>query len=280
MKMATIQNKIDFALIIGVNGANPNGDPLNGNRPRQTVDGLGEISDVCIKRKIRNRIQDLGVEIYVKSDDRSDDGFKSLRERANDVIKQFGKDREKFAEAACAKWYDVRAFGQLFAMKGDGKDGLSVGIRGPVSIRPAFSVSPVNITSTQITKSVNTETGDKKGSDTMGMKHRVDFGIYLLCGSINVQLAQKTGFSDEDAELLKTALSTLFENDCSSARPDGSMDVIEMIWWKHNCASGQYSSAKVHNSVKIIPKCDQPHSAEDYEIKIENLDGLTGEIIS
>lgn len=278
--MATIQNKIDFALIIGVNGANPNGDPLNGNRPRQTVDGLGEISDVCIKRKIRNRIQDLGVEIYVKSDDRSDDGFKSLRERANDVIKQFGKDREKFAEAACAKWYDVRAFGQLFAMKGDGKDGLSVGIRGPVSIRPAFSVSPVNITSTQITKSVNTETGDKKGSDTMGMKHRVDFGIYLLCGSINVQLAQKTGFSDEDAELLKTALSTLFENDCSSARPDGSMDVIEMIWWKHNCASGQYSSAKVHNSVKIIPKCDQPHSAEDYEIKIENLDGLTGEIIS
>lgn len=277
--MAAIQNKVDFALIIGVNGANPNGDPLNGNRPRQTVDGLGEISDVCIKRKIRNRIQDLGVKIFVKSDDRSDDGFKSLRERANEVIKQFGKDREKFAEAACAEWYDVRAFGQLFAMKGDGKDGLSVGIRGPVSIRPAFSVSPVNITSTQITKSVNTETGDKKGSDTMGMKHRVDFGIYLLCGSINVQLAQKTGFSDEDAELLKTALSTLFENDCSSARPDGSMDIIKMIWWKHNCASGQYSSAKVHNSVKIIPKCDHPSSAEDYEIKIEDLDGLTGEII-
>ncbi len=143
--MTAIQNKIDFALIIGVNGANPNGDPLNGNRPRQTVDGLGEISDVCVKRKIRNRIQDLGVDIFVKSDDRSDDGFKSLRERANDVIKQFGKDREKFAEEACAKWYDVRAFGQLFAMKGDGKDGLSVGIRGPVSIRPAFSVSPVNI---------------------------------------------------------------------------------------------------------------------------------------
>lgn len=279
MNMTAIQNKIDFALIIDVNGANPNGDPLNGNRPRQTVDGLGEISDVCVKRKIRNRIQDLGVDIFVKSDDRSDDGFKSLRERANDVIKQFGKDREKFAEEACAKWYDVRAFGQLFAMKGDGKDGLSVGIRGPVSIRPAFSVSPVNITSTQITKSVNTETGDKKGSDTMGMKHRVDFGIYLLCGSINVQLAQKTGFSDEDAELLKTALSTLFENDCSSARPDGSMDVIKMVWWKHNCASGQYSSAKVHSSVKIIPSCNQPHSAEDYEIKIEDLDGLTKEII-
>lgn len=277
--MAAIKNKIDFALVIGVNGANPNGDPLNGNRPRQTVDGLGEISDVCIKRKIRNRIQDLGVEIFVKSDDRSDDGFKSLRERANDVIKQYGKDREKFADAACAKWYDVRAFGQLFAMKGDGKDGLSVGIRGPVSIRPAFSISPVNITSTQITKSVNSETGDKKGSDTMGMKHRVDFGIYLLCGSINVQLAQKTGFSDEDAELLKTALSTLFENDCSSARPDGSMDVIKMIWWRHNCPSGQYSSAKVHNSVKIIPKCDQPRSAEDYEISVGNLDGLTGEII-
>lgn len=279
MNMVAIQNKVDFALIIGVNGANPNGDPLNGNRPRQTVDGLGEISDVCIKRKIRNRIQDFGVEIFVKSDDRSDDGFKSLKERANEIIKQHGKDRESFAKVACDKWYDVRAFGQVFAIKSGENDSLSYGVRGPVSIRPAFSISPINITSLQITKSVNSLPGDKKGSDTMGMKHRVDFGIYLLCGSINVQLAQKTGFSDEDAELLKTALSTLFENDCSSARPDGSMDIIKMIWWKHNCASGQYSSAKVHNSVKIIPKCNQPNSAEDYEIKIENLDGLTGEII-
>ncbi len=281
MKMAILDNKIDFALIVSVCGANPNGDPLNGNRPRQTVDGLGEISDVCVKRKIRNRVQDLGGEIFVKSDDRSDDGFKSLKERANDLIKEYGKDREKFAEAACEKWFDVRAFGQLFAMKGEGKDkdGISVGIRGPVSIRPAFSVSPVNVTSTQITKSVNTESGDKKGSDTMGMKHRVDFGIYLLCGSINVQLAKKTGFSDEDAELLKTALSTLFENDCSSARPDGSMDIVKMVWWKHNCASGQYSSAKVHNLVKIAPKCDQPHSIDDYDIRIDSLEGLSTEEI-
>ena len=82
----------------------------------------------------------------------------------------------------------------------------------------------------QITKSVNGESGDKKSSDTMGTKHRVDFGIYVFKGSINCQLAEKTGFSEEDAEVIKEALRTLFENDCSAARPDGSMEVLKMFW--------------------------------------------------
>ena len=117
---------------------------------------------------------------------------------------------------------------------------VSVGVRGPVSIQSAFSESPVSVTSLQITKSVNLETAgdpDQKGSDAMGYKHRVDFGTYVTCGSINVQLAQKTGFSKEDAEALKEALRTIFMNDASSARPDGSMEVIRLVWWEHNCAS-------------------------------------------
>ena len=279
--MDCIRNKVDFAVIISVNGANPNGDPLNGNRPRVTMEGLGEISDVCIKRKIRNRVQDMGGSIFVQSDDRTVDDFKSLRERADKVLKQFpkSKDNKEFAEAACKEWFDVRAFGQLFAFKSSGGiDAVSIGIRGPVTIRPAFSVCPVCTTSNQITKSVNSEAGEKRGTDTMGLKHRVDHGLYVMFGSINVQLAQKTGFSEEDAKMLKNALLTLFQNDCSSARPDGSMDVEKLYWWNHNCASGQYSSAKVHSSLKVKPLCKDPVSMSDYEIVVEKLEGLDPEV--
>ncbi|WP_400240880.1 type I-C CRISPR-associated protein Cas7/Csd2 [Methanomethylophilus alvi] len=274
----SLKNKIDFALVVTVDGANPNGDPLNGNRPRTTIDGLGEISDVCVKRKIRNRFQDMGQKVFVQSDDRADDGFKSLRERADFIIKDCGKDEEKFVERVCDEWIDVRAFGQLFAFKGTGSSGLSIGIRGPVSIRPAFSVCPVDVTSTQITKSVNSEKSEKKGSDTMGMKHRVEHGLYIIRGSINPQLASKTGFSEEDAEVLKEALLTLFVNDSSSARPDGSMDVVKMVWWSHNCPIGQYSTAKVHNSIKITPRCDNPMKVDDYDIDVVQLEGLKTEI--
>ena len=275
----SLKNKIDFAVVVTVDGANPNGDPLNGNRPRTTIDGLGEISDVCIKRKIRNRLQDMGQKVFVQSDDRADDGFKSLRGRADSVTKDCSKDENKFIERVCSEWIDVRAFGQLFAFKGTGSGGLSIGIRGPVSIRPAFSVCPVDVTSTQITKSVNSEKSDKKGSDTMGMKHRVEHGLYIIRGSINPQLASKTGFSEEDAEVLKEALRTLFVNDSSSARPDGSMDVIKMVWWSHNCPIGQYSTAKVHDSIRITPKCDNPVKAEDYEIEVIPLEGLKADIL-
>jgi len=85
----------------------------------------------------------------------------------------------------------------------------------------------------------------------MGMKHRVDFGVYVTFGAINVQCAQKTGFSEEDAEKLKEALRTLFRNDATSARPDGSMEVVKLVWWKHNCANGQYSSAKLRRTLEI-----------------------------
>ena len=279
MKLEPIKNKIDFAVIFTVENANPNGDPLNGNRPRTNIDGLGEVSDVCIKRKIRNRLQDMGKGVFVQSDDRSDDGMLSLRGRAEGLLAEFAKDEDKFVEAACNKWIDVRAFGQVFAFKKKNtSDGISIGVRGPVSIRPAFSISPVNVSSIQITKSVNSEDSDKKGSDTMGMKHRVDCGTYIFYGSINPQLASKTGFSDADAKDLKEALKTLFVNDSSSARPDGSMDVVNVYWWEHNCPSGQYSSAKVHNSLKLIPKVDDAAHFEDYEALLTELDNLKLEI--
>ena len=140
----SLTNKIDFAVVFKVVNANPNGDPLNGNRPRTTYDGLGEVSDVCIKRKIRNRLLDMGQEIFVQSDDYKVDECKSLRERW-DTLKSGNKESEK-VEAACKKWFDVRAFGQVCAFKsksGEKGKGVSIPIRGPVSIHSAFSCESV-----------------------------------------------------------------------------------------------------------------------------------------
>ena len=283
--MSILKNKIDFAVIVSVSNANPNGDPLNGNMPRTTYDGYGEISDVCLKRKIRNRLMDMREPIFVQSDDNNVDGYGSLRERAKAnldlMAAEKAKDNDGFAKIACACWIDVRSFGQVFAFKGEKEDkngGVSVGVRGPVSIHSAFSKDIVDITSIQITKSVNNESNEnaKKSSDTMGMKHRIDFGVYLIKGSINVQLAEKTGFTEEDSEKIKEALRTVFINDCSSARPDGSMEVHKLYWWTHSNKIGQYSSAKVHNSVHIEMKseCERPTSIDDYNIWVDELEGL------
>jgi len=288
--MALLQNKIDFAVVLRVSRANPNGDPLNGNRPRTDYDNYGEMTDVCIKRKIRDRLlekwvgdgmkEDDGNMIFVQSDDRKADQHKSLRARADAILgNKLGSSDT--AKLACEKWFDVRAFGQLFALKGnkkakkseegDGDTGVSIGIRGPVTVQSAFSVAPVDISSTQITKSVSGEgDGNKRGSDTMGMKHRVDHGIYVFFGSMNPQLAERTGFSESDAEAVKQVLPRLLENDESSARPAGSMEVLRVVWWRHNCKAGQYSSSKVHRTLTV---------QSDGSIQSASLDGLIPEVI-
>ena len=259
----SLQNKIDFAIILSVKNANPNGDPLNGNRPRTDYSGYGEISDVCLKRKIRDRLQEQGESIFVQSDEKKSDGMTSLRNRAESEDFGLGKEAfngkktssEETAKMACEKWIDVRSFGQIFAYKGEKSGGgVSIAIRGPLTIQAAFSQEPVTITSTQITKSVSGEgDGSKKASDTMGMKHRVDKAIYVTYGAITPQLAERTGFDNKDADIIKAILPKLFEGDASSARPEGSMAVEKVIWWEHNSKSGQYSSAKVHRSLKVNP---------------------------
>lgn len=279
--MSELKNKVDFVVLVKVANANPNGDPLNGNRPRTTYTGHGEISDVCIKRKIRNRLQDMGEKVFVQSAERSDDGYSSLSERASGNIVNY-VSTDDYAKQACEKWIDVRTFGQVFAFKSkDKKEGVSVGVRGPVSIHQAVSCSPVDINSMQITKSVNGEPSEGRSSDTMGTKHFVEFGLYKIKGSINVQLAEKTGFSEEDGEKVKEALRTLFINDASAARPDGSMEVVTLYWWKHNNGIGQYSAAKVHDSLKIRLKDGVliPAAVDDYEVTLEDLPGLVPEII-
>jgi CRISPR-associated protein Csd2 len=284
--MSTLQNKIDFALVLRVRNANPNGDPLNGNRPRTDYGGFGEITDVCLKRKLRDRLQETGHTIFVQSDDRKVDAETSLRNRAESETNGLGKEawnpkkskKDETAKKACDKWFDVRAFGQVFAFGKDGDaSGVSIPVRGPVTVQSAFSKEIVGVTSTQITKSVSGEgDGSKRGADTMGMKHRVDHGIYECYGSINPQLAERTGFSDADAEVIKAILPKLFENDASSARPDGSMQVLTVVWWKHNCKAGQHSAAKVHDSLRNLLKED---GSFDKDALLQALPGLKPEII-
>ncbi len=278
--MGILKNKIDFVAFVTVAMANPNGDPLNGNSPRTDYTGLGEMSDVCIKRKLRNRMQDLGHSIFVQSADKCDDGFDSLSKRAAAHLGK-EKDSDAYAKKACETWLDVRSFGQVFAFKDT--QGVSVGVRGPVSVHQGVSVSLVQVEDMQITKSVNgTSTkGGKKSEDTMGTKHFVRFGLYKIKGSINVQLAEKTGFTEADAEVLKECLRTLFVNDASSARPDGSMEVYKLFWFRHNCKDGQYSSAKVHRSIRAELKSEGqlPTCVDDYQITVEPLEGLEPEVL-
>ncbi len=299
--MTTLQNKIDFAVIFRVKNANPNGDPLNGNRPRTDYSNYGEMSDVSIKRKLRDRLlerwiddgkrEDDGNMIFVQSDDRKADDAKNLRERYKAGLSEAGVNENagvsEIVNAVSKRWFDVRAFGQVFPFKGnnkkpakkespeevgEGDTGVSIGVRGPVSIQPAFSVTPIEITPTQITKSTSLEgDGVKRQPDQMGMKHRLDGTfVYVLYGSMNPQLAEKTGFSDADAEAIKAVLPRLFENDEAAARPAGSMEVLKVIWWQHNSKAGQYSSAKVHRSLGV---------SADGSYVLDNLDNLEAEQI-
>lgn len=307
-----LNHKIDFVSLVGVVNANPNGDPLNGNHPRINFDGYGEISAECIHRKIRNRLQDMGYHIFVQSDERIDDDCNSMQARANKFIgkpaapkkakngkKDDGLTPSEYIEKACDEFVDVRTFGQVFAYSSEGKkkgddedsgesessNSVSVSVRGPVTTHIATTVSPVEEESFQIVKSTNSmqkyADEGKRGPDTMGMRHFVRFGLYVIKGSINVQLAEKSGFTEDDALAIKEALRTMFVNDASAARPDGSMEVVKLFWFEHNNKIGQYSSAKVHRSIQITQKDPKatPKEVSDYEINVLPLDGLTPEIL-
>lgn len=257
-----INNKIDFIFTIEVSGANPNGDPLTGNMPRIDNRGFGEISDVCLKRKIRNRMQDMGNEIFVKSLDRSDDGFRSLEKRFENIFKKDVSD-EEVEKRANEMWIDIRSFGQVFTYQK-----RALGIRGPVSISIAKSIEPIEVTTMQITKSISgmePSAGKTRSADTMGTKHFVDYGIYVVNGSVNSYFAEKTGFNENDIETLKECIKTLFINDISSARPDGSMEVKDIFWFNHSSKVGDVSSGKI----KELLRYDLPN-AETLKPKYEN----------
>lgn len=248
-------NKIDFMIIIPVSLANPNGDPTFDNRPRTTFDGKGLISDVCLKRKIRNRLQDMGEDILCDNRETL-----SMRERilSDEEISPLLKDKDKLHDATCRKWIDARAFGSVIATKTK-DDSVSVGIRGAVSISNAVSIDTVDIIEIDHSNSFNREeSGTKRDRTTFGNSVKlVEHGCYIAKGSIFPQLAEKTGLSDADVEKIKQALATLFVGDCSSARPAGSM-AIRVYWWEHGSKYGDISPIRLFDSMKISPKENFP----------------------
>lgn len=260
-----LENKIDFMVTIEVREANANGDPLSGNMPRTDAKGHGLISDVAIKRKIRNRMQDFGHPTFVQAGDRIEDEFRSLEKRFSNQFNAKDSD-EDIEEKANKLWLDIRSFGQVFTYLKK-----SIGVRGPVSINMAKSLEPIVISSLQITRSTNgMEAKNESGrsSDTMGMKYFVDYGVYLLKGSINPNFAEKTGFSTEDVEVIKQALVSLFENDASSARPEGSMRVREVFWFTHSNKLGNVSSARVFDLFEFDKENQEKNTYEDYGIHL------------
>lgn len=262
-----LEQKIDFMVTIEVREANANGDPLSGNMPRTNANNQGIISDVAIKRKIRNRMQDMGHSIFVQANDRIDDGLNSLEKRFKAQFSGKESD-EEINEKANQIWLDVRSFGQVFTYLKD----RSFAIRGPVSVSMAHSLEPIIISSLQITRSTNGVEPKKAGgrsSDTMGTKHFVDYGVYVVKGSINAYFAEKTGFTAEDAEVLKETLITLFENDASSARPEGSMRVREVFWFTHSNKLGNVSSARIFDLLEFDKKKQDKSSYEDYAIGLK-----------
>jgi CRISPR-associated protein Csd2 len=247
---------VDFSVVFEVIKANPNGDPLNGNLPRQDLEGRGEVSDVAIRRKIRNVLQSNGNDIFVQSDDRATDGFTSLTERFESVIGK-GKGIKKPEEIEEAihlltdKYIDIRLFGQLITFNKS-----NAALRGPVTITNAETIGPVTITRNQIVKSVNGEhkKDGSKAPDRMGEKHRVEYGLYRFNGRINTLWAEKSNLRVEDVEKLKQALVSLFENDESAARPAGSMNVLKVYWWEHGTKQPQNSAKKSYDTVQITLK--------------------------
>ncbi len=262
-----LEQKIDFMVTIEVREANANGDPLSGNMPRTNANNQGIISDVAIKRKIRNRMQDMGHSIFVQANDRIEDGLDSLEKRFKAQFSGKESD-EEINEKANQIWLDVRSFGQVFTYLKD----RSFAIRGPVSVSMAHSLEPIIISSLQITRSTNGVEPKKAGgrsSDTMGTKHFVDYGVYVIKGAINAYFAEKTGFTAEDAEVLKETLITLFENDASSARPEGSMRVREVFWFTHSNKLGNVSSARIFDLLEFDKEKQDKSSYEEYAIGLK-----------
>lgn len=261
-----LEHKIDFMVTVEVREANANGDPLSGNMPRTNAANQGLISDVAIKRKIRNRMQDFGHTIFVQANDRIEDGLNSLEKRFKTQFTGKESD-EEINEKANQLWMDVRSFGQVFTYLKD----RSFAIRGPVSVSMAKSLDPIIISSLQITRSTNGVEPKKAGgrsSDTMGTKHFVDYGVYVIKGSINPNFAEKTGFSDADVEIIKEVLVSLFENDASSARPEGSMRVREVFWFTHSNKLGNVSSARVFDLIEFDKEKQDKDSYDDYRIHL------------
>ena len=276
-----IKNRYEFVILFDVENGNPNGDPDAGNMPRVDPEtGFGLVTDVCLKRKIRNyvelRKEDAeGFRIYIKDGvplNRSDSAAIEALGIDPDLKKAKKADPgidEKLRDWMCAHFYDVRTFGAV--MTTFVKGALNCGqVRGPVQLGFARSVDPIVPQEVTITRvAITTEADAEKKGTEMGRKHIVPYGLYRAEGYVSANLARKTtGFSEEDLELLWEAILNLFEHDHSAAR--GKMAVRELIIFKHDSELGCAPAYKLFDAVRVTRKDGVvvPRSYADYTITV------------
>lgn len=278
-----IKNRYDFVVLFDVENGNPNGDPDAGNMPRiDSETGLGIVTDVCLKRKIRNYIEmvkegQAGYEIYIKENvplNRSDRrAFSYLGLEEDDIKNAKKKDPDidiKIRDFMCQNFYDIRTFGAV--MTTFVKNALNCGqVRGPVQFGFARSIEPIVQQEITITRVAITTEADAEKKDTeMGRKTIVPYGLYRVEGFISANLARKsTGFSEEDLNLLWQAIINMFENDHSAAR--GKMAVRELFVFKHSTEFGEYPSHKLFDTIKVERKSDiaVPRRFDDYSVQVD-----------
>ena len=271
--MAELNNRIDFVYIFDVKDGNPNGDPDAGNLPRVDAEtGMGLVTDVCLKRKVRNYVQEAkglseGYDIFIKEKAVLNNLIDEAHE--SDTVKNVKDTKDKTSAARdvmCKKYYDIRTFG---AVMSTGKNAGQV--RGPIQFTFARSVDPIVTSEHSITRmAVATEKeAEKQGGDnrTMGRKATVPYGLYVCHGFVSANLAKQTGFSQEDLELFWEALKNMFDVDRSAAR--GLMSAQKLIVFEHNSVLGNAPANKLFDLVKIEKKCDGvARSFSDYQVTI------------
>lgn len=280
----TLNNRYDFVMIFDVENGNPNGDPDAGNAPRIDAEtGYGFITDVCLKRKIRNYVElckegEEGYNILVKPDKALNTKFTQAYEAENLQLKEKGKNPQSVRTARdhmCKNYFDVRAFGAVMST-GDDPCGI---VRGPVQINFARSLSQINIQDVTITRQARTtEERTETGETEMGRKSMIPYALYRAEGYISAALANKvSGLSEDDVELLWTAIINMFENDHSAAR--GKMCMRKLYVFKHDSELGNCPSHLLFDKINVGLKDSgmPPRSFKDYEINLDEQmpDGVT-----
>lgn len=269
--MKELKNRIDFVYMFDVQDGNPNGDPDAGNLPRVDAEtGMGLVTDVCLKRKVRNyvqvaRNQEDGYDIFIKEKA----VLNTLIDKAHDDVEvKTAKDKTEAARRfMCKNYFDIRTFGAVMSTwKNAGQ------VRGPIQLTFARSVDPVATAEHSITRmAVATEKeADKQegGNRTMGRKATVPYGLYVCHGFVSANLAQQTGFSEDDLALFWEALKNMFDTDRSAAR--GLMSAQKLIVFKHDSMLGNAPANKLFDLVTVTKTCDgTPRSFKDYSVTID-----------
>ena len=268
--MEVLKNRIDFVYIFDVQDGNPNGDPDAGNLPRIDAEtGMGLVTDVCLKRKVRNYVQVAkecanGFDIFIKEKAVLDNLVEKVYD-FSEVTNASNAERKNVAKRVmCGYYYDIRAFGAVIATSGKQDQ-----VRGPIQMTFARSIDPIATAEHSITRMAVTKEADLEKERTMGRKSTVPYGLYVCHGFISANLAAQTGFSEEDLNLFFEALKNMFDVDRSAAR--GLMSAQKLIVFKHESALGNAPANKLFDLVHVAKKADvdAPRKFDDYMVTID-----------